>query len=73
MRVSKEALLIILAFIAPIIVELRTVLAWANIELTVLESVVLGLAIVALVLVWAFFPEDESSSETPERQLSNGD
>ncbi|WP_090384113.1 CbaC protein [Natronobacterium texcoconense] len=58
MRISKAALLILVAFIVPIVVELRTVLAWFHVELTVLESIVLAVAMIAAVLLWAVWPEN---------------
>ncbi|OIB58962.1 CbaC protein [Natrialba sp. SSL1] len=61
MRISKGALLIVIAFIAPLIVELRTVLAWVNVELTVLESVVLGIGLIGVILVWALWPQSQSN------------
>lgn len=60
MRISKEALLIVLAFTVPFVVEFRTVLAWFNVELTVFESLLLGAALIVAILVWALFPQDSS-------------
>ncbi len=57
MRISKAALLVVIAFTVPILVELRTVLAWVNVELTVLESVTLGVAMILAILVWALWPK----------------
>ncbi|MXV62450.1 CbaC protein [Natronorubrum sp. JWXQ-INN-674] len=66
MRISKAGLLIVLALLAPLLVELRTVLSWINVELGVLETAVIGALIVGVILVWAFLPEngDDESSET---------
>ena len=66
MRISKAGLLIVLALLAPVIVELRVVFGWAGIELTALETAAIGLVLVAAVLVWAFLPEngDDGPSET---------
>ncbi|ELY91778.1 CbaC protein [Natrialba hulunbeirensis JCM 10989] len=61
MRISKGALLIVIAFIAPLIVELRTVLAWVNVELTLLESAVLGIGLIGVILVWALWPQEGTS------------
>ncbi|AFZ73019.1 hypothetical protein [Natronobacterium gregoryi] len=63
MRVSKAGLMVLLAFVVPLTVELRTVLAWFNVELTVLESVLVGLAVIAAIVVWATRPpKDEPSA-----------
>ncbi|ADD07296.1 CbaC protein (plasmid) [Natrialba magadii ATCC 43099] len=64
MRISKGALLIVIAFTAPLIVELRTVLAWVNVELTVLESVVLSIGLIVLILVWALWPQEGTPQAT---------
>ena len=56
MRISKGGLLVIMAFLAPLIVELRTVLSWLGIRLSVVETGALGLALIGAVLVWALWP-----------------
>ena len=73
MRISKGALLVVLAFTVPLIVELRTVLVWVNIELSVLESVVLGLLIVGLIVGWAFLPEGEDDRGDRSDDQTDGD
>ena len=72
MRISKAGLLIALAFLAPILVELRTVLAWFDIHLGVLETLLVGVVIAAGILLWAFLPED-SDETASERDVSNSD
>jgi hypothetical protein len=57
-RISKAGLLVVLALLAPLLVELRTVLSWVNVELTVLETAVIGAVLVVAILVWAFLPEN---------------
>jgi len=69
-RISKGALLVVLALTIPLIVELRTMLVWVGIELSVLESAVIGVTIVAIILLWAFLPEGD---DNPNRRVSNGD
>lgn len=74
MRISKAGLLVVLALLAPLLVELRTVLSWVNVELSVLETAVVGAVLVAIVLVWAFLPENgENEDEAAEGNVSNGD
>ncbi|WP_265110061.1 CbaC protein [Halosolutus halophilus] len=76
MRISKGALLVVLALLAPLLVELRTVLAWFDVELSVAQTALIGLVLVSVILVWAFLPEDEngeSDDDTTARDLSNGD
>lgn len=75
MRISKPGLLIVLAFMAPLLVELRVVLGWLDVELTVLQTVIVGIVIVAGVLTWAFLPEmrpGDDADEEPTSDLSNG-
>lgn len=64
MRISPAALAVLLAFTVPIVVELRTVLAWVGIEVTVVESLLVGAVMVVAVLAWAFWP-DHDGSESP--------
>ncbi|AEH36571.1 hypothetical protein [Halopiger xanaduensis] len=65
MRISKAGLLVVTAIVIPIVVELRTALSWFGIELSVLEGVVLGLAIVLAIVVWAVWPSDgDGTAET---------
>ncbi|ELY57019.1 hypothetical protein [Natronolimnohabitans innermongolicus] len=71
MRISKGALLVVLAFVAPVIVELRTVLAWFGVDLAVFESIVLSLVIVAIIVGWAIWPEKDGGESTDTR-ASNG-
>ncbi|RQG92814.1 CbaC protein [Natrarchaeobius halalkaliphilus] len=58
MRISNGALLVVVALTVPLLVELRTVLSWVSVELTVLESTLLGGVLIGTVLVWALWPED---------------
>ncbi len=60
MRISTEGLLIVLAFTVVLVVELRTVLAWFNLELTVFESLMFSVALIVAIVVWALFPQDGS-------------
>ncbi|MFU8867788.1 CbaC protein [Natronococcus sp.] len=64
MRISKAGLLVVLALLAPLLVELRTVLSWVNVELSVLETALVGAVLVTAVLVWAFLPENGSGGAT---------
>lgn len=56
MRISKGALLVVLAVSVPFIVELRVVFGWFGIEVTALETVALGAVVFAVILAWAFLP-----------------
>ncbi|MCU4925751.1 CbaC protein [Halobacteria archaeon AArc-dxtr1] len=61
MRISPAKLLILLAFILVIVVELRTVLAFFGVEVTVLESLVLGVVAILALLAWMFAPSSGES------------
>ncbi|CAI49571.1 CbaC protein [Natronomonas pharaonis DSM 2160] len=71
MRVSRAGLLVAIAFLVPVIVELRTALVWVGIDLTVLQTVLLALFAVAALLAWAVAPDvrgsDDDDSESPSR------
>ncbi|MWV39041.1 MULTISPECIES: CbaC protein [Natrialba] len=56
MRTSPAKLLILIAILLVIVVELRTVLAFFDVELTVLQGIAVGIVGIALLLVWAFSP-----------------
>jgi uncharacterized membrane protein len=56
MRISKGALLVTVAILVPVIVEFRTALSWFGITLSVFETIVLGLAVVTAILLWAVWP-----------------
>ncbi|AFO59453.1 MULTISPECIES: hypothetical protein [Natrinema] len=56
MRISKGALLVVIAVLIPFVVEFRTALSWFGIELSVLESLVLGGAAILAVVLWAVWP-----------------
>jgi len=65
MRISKGGLLVIMAFLAPLIVELRTVLSWFGLRLSVTETAVLGGALVLAVLAWALWPPNGDTELEP--------
>ena len=65
MRISKGGLLVIMAFLAPLIVELRTVLSWFGLRLSVTETAVLGGALVLAVLAWALWPPNGDAEVEP--------
>ena len=69
MRISKGALLVVLALTIPLIVELRTMLVWVGIELSVLESATIGAIMIGVILLWAFLPK---GSDGANGNVSNG-
>lgn len=62
-RISKAALLVIIAFIVPFVVEFRTVLAFFEIYLSVLETVVLGVVLIGALLLWAIQPGESGDAD----------
>ncbi len=80
MRISKAGLLVVLALLAPLLVELRVVASWFGIELTVFQTVLIALVLVGAVLVYAFWPESDGAggaevegNETSGHTLSKSD
>ncbi len=64
MRISRGALLVVLAFSIPILIELRTVLGFFNIELSLTATMLIGAAVLGLIVFWATFPERNQSNAT---------
>ncbi|NKE37855.1 CbaC protein [Natronococcus sp. JC468] len=56
MRVSKGALLVGIVLLVPFVIELRTVLSWFGVEITVTESILVGLALALAITAWALWP-----------------
>lgn len=65
MRISKGALLVVIAVLVPIIVEFRTALSWFGIELSVLESLGLGAVLVLALVLWAVWPPGGDAEAEP--------
>lgn len=64
MRISKAGLLVLVAFVFPVVVELRTVLAWLGVEMSVTESLLLGVAAIVAVVAWAMQTPDGETTAT---------
>lgn len=62
MRISPAGLLVVLAFVVPLLVQLRTVLGFFGIYVSVLQAVLIGVVVVAGIVLWAVFPEGKSGS-----------
>lgn len=56
MRTSPARLLILIALVLVVVVELRTVLAFFDVEVTVMETLVIGLLAIGALFVWALRP-----------------
>lgn len=63
MRVHPAVVLVLVALVVPFVVEARTMLVWVGIDLSVAQTIVLGVVVVALILGWALYPE----RSTPDR------
>ena len=57
MRISPASLLVVLALVVPFIVEFRTVAAWIGIELSIVQTVLVGVVVLGAIVVWALLPE----------------
>ncbi|WP_254522686.1 CbaC protein [Natrinema caseinilyticum] len=65
MRISEGALLVVLVMLVPFVVELRTALSWFGVELTVLETGVIGIAVALAIVVWAVWsPNGDTNGES---------
>lgn len=59
MRTSWPRLLILVAICLVLLVELRTALAFFDVELTVAETVVIGAIAIGALVLWAVLPTGE--------------
>lgn len=64
MRISRGALLVLIAFSIPVIVEFRTVLGFFGIELSLAGAFLIGAIIIGAITFWATLPEGENSGTT---------
>ncbi|QCC60330.1 CbaC protein [Natrinema thermotolerans] len=67
MRLSKGALLVVIAVLIPFVIEFRTALSWFGITLSVLETGVVGLAVVIALLAWAMWPQEDGAAMESHR------
>ena len=56
MRLSPAKLLIVVALCVVILIELRTVLAFFSVDVAPGPSIVLGLIVVTIIVLWATLP-----------------
>lgn len=74
MRTSRAGLLVALAVLVPILVELRTVLAYFDVNLSLTGTAGVGAAVVLVVCCWAYSPEIAATVRAlGGRDGSNGD
>jgi hypothetical protein len=65
MRISKGALLVVVAVLVPFVVELRTALSWFGVELSIAETAALGAAVILAVVIWAVWPPNGDADPEP--------
>ncbi|RQH02506.1 CbaC protein [Natrarchaeobius oligotrophus] len=63
MRISPAKLLIVIALCLVVLVEARTILAFFDVEVSVLEIALVGVVAITALVVWAVRPADEETSE----------
>ncbi|ADD07345.1 CbaC protein (plasmid) [Natrialba magadii ATCC 43099] len=63
MRTSPAKLLILIALIFVIVIELRTVLAFFDIETSILEAAVVSIVATLIVIAWAFTPSSTNADQ----------
>lgn len=56
-RISNAGLLIAIAFLIPVIIELRTLLAFFGINLSVAETIIIGAIVITAVVLWRNYPQ----------------
>ncbi|WP_254863029.1 CbaC protein [Halovivax gelatinilyticus] len=61
MRISPPRLLILIALLLVVLIELRTALAFFDVEITVNQLVGLGVVTMGALLIWALWPADGAS------------
>lgn len=71
-RISRTGLLIALAFMVPVVVELRTVAAFVGVDLSMSEYLGLAAALVAGLVVAVAAWNATVASEDPPRDRSEG-
>ncbi|GEM_PF-1551720 len=66
MRISRSSLLILAAFMIPVVVEFRTLLLMFGIDVSIEAAVAASVAAVAAVTLWAVIPArgDHDGAET---------
>ena len=62
MRLSPAKLLIVVALTVVILIELRTVLAFFSVDVAPMPSIVLGIIVVTIIVLWATLPLLRGSS-----------
>ncbi len=64
MRLSRGGLLVLVAFTAPLLVELRTVLGFFNIDVGITGIAIFGALLIGAIVFWATLPERERTEAT---------
>ena len=63
MRLSWPKLLIVIALLIVILVELRSILAFFEIHLSVTATLVLGVVVIGALVLWTVFSSADRSEE----------
>ncbi|WP_254863020.1 hypothetical protein [Halovivax gelatinilyticus] len=66
MRVHPALLLVLVALTVPFVVELRTMAVWVGIELSLVQTAVIGVVLVCALLVWALQPPKEACADASD-------
>ncbi|MFC3959260.1 hypothetical protein [Halovivax cerinus] len=65
MRIDPALLLVVLALAVPFVVELRTVAAWVGVDLSLVQTAVVGIAILGAIVLWAVTGGEEGNGSEP--------
>lgn len=63
MRISPAGLAVVIAITIPFLVELRTVAAYLNVDLSVTQTILLSILVIGCIVLWAVFPETETDTD----------
>lgn len=59
MRISWGVLLVLIGISIPFIVQARTVLVYLGFDLSIVQSLLFGAAVIGAIILWAFMPEKQ--------------
>lgn len=61
-RISNAGLLVLIGFSIPVLIELRTLLSFVNIEISARATLVIGAVYIAGLVIYGTFPDGNGSN-----------
>lgn len=71
MRVSRVGLLVTLVVLVPIVIEMRTVFVHLGIDVSLVETGLIGVALFGAIVLWAIVPEFGSNGDRAASDTEN--